>query len=116
VVAQKTQVLLTDDLDGSAAQETVRFSLDKVEYEIDLNKKNAKSLRDTLGKYAAAARRANSAPRRGRGTQRTRSTAASRDADPRAVREWAAKNGVAVSERGRIPQSVLEQFAAAGGR
>jgi hypothetical protein len=115
-VAQKVQVLLTDDLDGSAAQETVRFRLDGTEYEIDLNKKNAKSLRDTLGRYTAVARRAGAATRSPRGGRRSRGTSPGRDVDPRAVREWAAKNNIAVSARGRIPQDLLARFEAAGGR
>jgi hypothetical protein len=36
-VAQKIQTLFIDDLDGSAAEGTVRFGLDGTEYEIDLN-------------------------------------------------------------------------------
>ena len=36
-MAQKIQTLFIDDLDGSAAEGTVRFSLDGTEYEIDLN-------------------------------------------------------------------------------
>ena len=111
-MAQKVQVLLTDDLDGSVAHETIRFRLDGAEYEIDLNKKNAKSLRDTLGKYAAVARRASSATRGARGRQRARS-AGSRDTDPKAVREWAAQNNIPVSARGRIPQDLLAQYEAA---
>ena len=36
-VAQKTQTLFIDDIDGGAAEGTVRFALDGTEYEIDLN-------------------------------------------------------------------------------
>ncbi len=36
-MAQKVQTLFIDDLDGSAAEGTVRFGLDDTEYEIDLN-------------------------------------------------------------------------------
>jgi hypothetical protein len=115
-VAQKVQVLLTDDLDGSTAQETVRFRLDNVEYEIDLSRKNAKSLRDTLGKYAAVARRAGTTARGARGGRRSRSATSRGDTDPKAVREWAARNNIPVSARGRIPQDLLAQFEAAGGR
>jgi hypothetical protein len=43
-VAQKIQTLLSD-LDGSAAEGTVRFGLDGTEYEIDLNAGHAKELR-----------------------------------------------------------------------
>jgi hypothetical protein len=34
--------------------------------------------------------------------------------DSKAVRAWAASNGVELSERGRIPGAVIEQFRAAG--
>ena len=60
-MAQRTIVQLTDDLDGKPIPdgkgETIRFSLDRTDYEIDLTDKNAKALRDTLAKYVTAARR-----------------------------------------------------------
>ena len=57
-MAQKIQTLFIDDLDGSAAEGTVRFGLDGAEYEIDLNAEHAKELRDALARYVGAARRA----------------------------------------------------------
>ena len=36
-MARKVQVILTDDVDGSEAAETVNFGLDGVTYEIDLS-------------------------------------------------------------------------------
>ena len=47
-MAQKVQVLLVDDLDGSEATETVSFGLDGVSYEIDLSSGNAGELRNEL--------------------------------------------------------------------
>ena len=44
-MAQKIQTLFIDDLDGSAAEGTVRFGLDGTEYEIDLNAGHAQELR-----------------------------------------------------------------------
>ena len=35
-VTQKVQTLFIDDIDGSAAEGTVRFALDGTDYEIDL--------------------------------------------------------------------------------
>jgi Lsr2 len=49
-VAQKIQTLFIDDLDGSAAEGTVRFGLDGTQYEIDLNKEHAKELREALAR------------------------------------------------------------------
>ena len=61
-MAQKIQTLVTDDLDGSQAEGTVRFGLDGTEYEIDLNAGHAQALRDALARYVRAARRAGAAP------------------------------------------------------
>ncbi len=55
-MAQKIQTLFIDDLDGSAAEGTVRFGLDGTEYEIDLNAGHAQELRDALARYVGAAR------------------------------------------------------------
>ena len=56
-MAQKVQVTLVDDLDGSSADETLTFGLDGVAYEIDLSRSNAKKFRDSLNAYVGAARR-----------------------------------------------------------
>jgi hypothetical protein len=56
-VASKTVVELFDDLDGGRADETVRFALDGVEYEIDLSRTNAAALRDVLAEFVAHAHR-----------------------------------------------------------
>jgi len=63
-VASKTVVELFDDLDGGRADETVRFALDGVEYEIDLSAKHAAELRDMLAVYIGHAHRPASRVRR----------------------------------------------------
>lgn len=65
-VATRTEVLLIDDLDGSEATETVRFSLDGRAYEIDLSAKNASALRLSVQAYVDAARRVVGRARRSR--------------------------------------------------
>jgi hypothetical protein len=117
-MAKRTVVQLTDDLDGKPIPdgkgETIRFSLDRQDYEIDLTEKNAKALRDAIGKYVSAARRTAGG---GRGTGRGRSaraaTAASREYDPKAVRAWAESQGLEVSQRGRVPSDLVAKFRAA---
>jgi hypothetical protein len=110
-MAQRTVVLLTDDLDGSEAEETVRFDLDGTQYEIDLNKKNAKALRDNLARYVQHARRAGSSGRgRGRGRPSGRQDGSQRAADPKEVRAWAQSQGIEVSQRGRVPANLVAQF------
>ena len=63
-MTQKVQTLFIDDLDGSAADGTVRFGLDGAEYEIDLNTEHAQALRDALARYVGAARQAGGGTRR----------------------------------------------------
>jgi hypothetical protein len=56
-VAKNTAVHLLDDLNGAPAEETVRFSLDGVDYDIDLSAGNAQRLRRILDVYVEHARR-----------------------------------------------------------
>ena len=64
-MAQKVNIVLVDDIDGSDAIETVSFGLDGTSYEIDLNDKNAAALRDALAGYVGHARKVTGS-RRGR--------------------------------------------------
>jgi hypothetical protein len=56
-MATRTVTELLDDMTGQAADETVSFGLDGVEYEIDMTKKNAAALRKALGPWQDHARR-----------------------------------------------------------
>jgi Lsr2 len=104
-MATKVTVALEDDLDGGPADETVRFRVGGTEYEIDLNNKNAAAFRKQLAPFVEHARRA------GRGQRRPRtSSSRQRSGD---IRAWANAQGMAVSDRGRIPASVVEQYEAA---
>ena len=108
-MAQKTVVQLVDDFDGKELGpnqgETVRVSLDGAQYELDLSHKNAQRLRDDFGKWLDHARKVGGR----RSSARNKS-----DIDSKAVRAWAASNGIQLNERGRIPATVVEQFKAAG--
>jgi nucleoid-associated protein Lsr2 len=106
-MAQKIQTLFIDDIDGSAAEGTVRFGLDGVEYEIDLNAKHAQGLRDALARYVKAARRAGGSARRpARGGRR----APAGRPDSTEVREWAKAQGFEVKDRGRVPAELVVKF------
>ncbi|HZB49023.1 MAG TPA: Lsr2 family protein [Mycobacteriales bacterium] len=113
-MAQKVQVLLVDDLDGGEATETVSFALDGTSYEIDLSGKNAEELRDAFAKYVGAARKAGrsggSSPGRAASSGRSRSSTAMDRDQAAAIRSWAKKQGLKVSDRGRIPASIIEQY------
>jgi len=117
-VAQRVQVLLVCDVHGddTTGAETISFSLDGAAYEIDVCEKHADEMRDALAPFVGAARRAggrvHTASRRGRG----RSGAAAAGGDRQRVvdiRAWAKAQGFKVSERGRIAQSLIEQYEAA---
>jgi len=109
-MAQKVSVVLEDDLTGGPAEQIIRFAFDGTDYEIDLNAKNVATFGKQLAPYLEHARRAGRAqPRRAGRTVAKRQ----RSGD---IRAWAKEHGVVVSERGRIPASVVEQYDAAGGR
>lgn len=116
-MARKVQVILSDDLDDDvSADETVTFALDGTTYEIDLSEKNAAEMRDAFGKYVNAARKVSARGTRASGAGRSRATGGGGRMDREqagAIRDWARKNGHAVSDRGRIPASVVEAYEAA---
>jgi len=103
-MAQKVLVEMVDDLDGSAAGQTVPFGLDGAQYEIDLSDHNATALREELARFIAAGRRTG-----GRKTAGPSPTADERERS-RAIRAWAVENGWAVAERGRIPAEVVTAY------
>lgn len=113
-MAQRVQVVLTDDVDGGVAEETVAFGLDGSSYEIDLSRSNAEKLRIAFAPYVGAARRAGRPSGRGRsGAAAARAPSRSGGGDIAAVREWAKANGYTVSERGRISGQVRDAYVAA---
>jgi hypothetical protein len=109
-MATKTQVVLVDDLTGDPADTTVKFALDKTEYEIDLSDENAVEMRAGLSRYVNAARKV---PGAGRPSAQAPYPAYA-GYDPAAVRAWAAAQGIEVNARGLIRADVVEQFRAAG--
>ncbi|SDQ89722.1 Lsr2 family protein [Microbacterium sp. cf332] len=114
-MARKIMHQLVDDLDGTVLEigdgETVMFSLDGVAYEIDLTDENADRLRDALAPFIDAGRRISAGSAIGRTAARTQRRSSQRDYAP--IRAWAAENGYEVSERGRVPASVLDAYDAA---
>jgi hypothetical protein len=109
-MAKKVTVTLVDDFDGEgAADETVEFALDGVNYEIDLTAKNAAKLRNDLKQWIEAGRRIGGR-RRGRTTGSGRGRASIDREQSAAIRDWARRNGHSVSTRGRIPAEVIDAF------
>lgn len=118
-MALKTVVTVVDDVTGEESEDisTVEFALDGVGYVIDLTDKNAQELRDALSGYVTAARRTGGR-QRARARQpssgsRTRSSSSGYNRETqRAIREWAKQHGHTVSDRGRLPASVVQAWEA----
>jgi hypothetical protein len=112
-MAKQVITVLTDDLDGGDADRTIEFGLDGVNYTIDLSEKNAGKLRKALDPYLSVASRVGRTGSTGRIASRAPAATSRSNRDQnQAIREWATKNGYEVSERGRIPASIVEAFHA----
>ncbi|MEU4342351.1 Lsr2 family protein [Nocardia sp. NPDC023852] len=109
-MAQKTVVKHYDDISGDEIdlnivdKPTTIFSVDGVEYEIDLGAKNRDKFHKLLDPYITAARRVG-------GRRSVRRTAGPNDKnEAAAARQWAIGKGIAVPARGRVPQAVIDQY------
>jgi len=112
-MAKQVITVLTDDLDGGDADQTIEFGLDGITYTIDLSDKNVGKLRKVLDPYLAVAAKVGRTNGNSRIASRTVAAPARSNRDQnQAIREWATKNGYEVSERGRIPSSIVEAFHA----
>lgn len=109
-MAQRTVVILEDDIDGGEATDTVTFGLDGVTYEIDLNDKNAADLRAALAPWVGHGRRVS---RAGRAVPAARGARRRGSSDATVMREWARANGFTVSDRGRISAEIRAAYEAA---
>jgi hypothetical protein len=108
-MAQKVNVLLVDDIDGSDADETIQFGLDGTHYEIDLNSDHAQELRGQLSRYVKAARKVTGWLARVRGTS-------DNDARNKEIRNWARERNLDVNDRGRIPAGIVAQYETENGK
>lgn len=107
-MAQKVLVTYACDYDKKeiphGEERTRAFGLDGKNYEIDLCRKHSDKLDEVLRRYAGYARRTQV-----RTTGRRRRTAAHRQRSAQ-IRAWAKSRGMPVSDRGRIPSDVVNQF------
>lgn len=110
-MAQRVDVVVTDDFDGTPGAQSVYFGLDGVEYTVDLSTDHEKQFREFLGAYIGVGRRIG----RGGSASPTRKRPKSDSAGDETVviRAWARDNGYPVKERGRVPQSVKDAYHAA---
>lgn len=112
-MARIETVTLTSDLDGSPADTTVTIGLGREIKDVDLTAEQEAELREFLAPYLTAGRRAQSSNGNGKPAAKpARSTDAARNAE---VRAWAQANGFELADRGRIPQKILQAYAAERG-
>ncbi len=112
-MAQRVQVVLEDDIDGTVAAETVRFSLDGTAYEIDLTAEHARKLRASFAEWVGHARKAGRAqPAVGpvAPVSTGRSPARMDRAQLEAMRDWGRARGYKVSKRGRLSQELHDAY------
>jgi hypothetical protein len=110
-MAQRVNVVLVDDIDGTDAAETVSFALDGVDYEIDLSDGHATELREALSLYVGHGRRTGG--RRKNGKRASSGSADASGTSAADIRAWARENGWDVPERGRVSSDVREAYVAA---
>lgn len=107
---RKIQVILLDDIDGSEAERTVQFALEGATYEIDLSQENITKLEQALEPFISKATKvatSRGGRSRGRGNGTGGGGGRSKAAE---VRAWAKDQGIEVPDRGRVPNSVIEQY------
>ena len=109
LMAQRVTVLLEDDLDGTAADETLSFSLDGSSYEIDLTAEHAEQLRSALSSWTGSARKLGGR-RSAEKAQQARGPARTDKDQLDVIRRWANSHGHPVNTRGRIPFAVRDAF------
>ena len=115
-MAQKIQTLFIDDIDGGAAEGTVRFALDGTEYEIDLNAKHTEELRSALGKYVSHARKVGGSARRAGRTAGRAGRGTGSSLNTTEIRNWAREQGYDIKDRGRVPADLVAKYQAATGK
>jgi len=103
--------VLEDDIDGSKADETVRFSMDGAEYEIDLSSDNAQKLREALTPWVEAGRRTGGRRKRATSSATRLTEDSGAGASTGEIRAWAQANNHEVSMRGRVSNEIREAYA-----
>jgi len=104
---QKVQIILTSDLSGAEADETVSFAVDGVQYELDATNKEADKFRGLFQDYIAVARKVS-------GRKSSRKPSATSDGpSAKDVKAWADTQGLDYPQRGRLPKELLDMYEAA---
>src|SRR3954447_11316885 len=114
LMARRT--VLVDDFDESEATQTVEFRYRGRQYAIDLNNEHAEEFDSLLSRYVEAARDITQPAAQQSPTRRERPSRRRSAQETARIREWARNHDMKVSDRGRIPLHVLEQYDLAKSR
>ncbi|BAH56049.1 histone-like nucleoid-structuring protein Lsr2 [Rhodococcus opacus] len=111
-MARKVVVELVDDIDGTVFGEdgeSITFSVNGVDYEIDLKDKHASKFHKQIGFFIEHATRVGDRTRR---SDRPVAPDAPvrRRGNGKEIRAWATEQGYEISSRGRIPAEVEQWF------
>ncbi|MFE2103935.1 Lsr2 family protein [Streptomyces sp. NPDC059468] len=111
-MAQKIVTVYSDDLTGTESSEvsTHRFSLNGINYEIDLTPENYDKLDAALRPFIEKGRKLGRT--KGAGTGRVRGEPAD-GPSAEEIRAWAREKGLEVNDRGRVPKEIRDAFSAA---
>ncbi|MDV8056432.1 MULTISPECIES: histone-like nucleoid-structuring protein Lsr2 [unclassified Rhodococcus (in: high G+C Gram-positive bacteria)] len=118
-MVRKVSVELFDDIDGSTiesgAGETIDFSVNGIDYVIDLKTMNANDFHRTLDYFIEHATRVGGRPRQTSASisSSTPTTTRGGSSQPKIVRQWAADKGYTISYTGRIPTNIQQAYDAA---
>ncbi|KGM18115.1 MULTISPECIES: histone-like nucleoid-structuring protein Lsr2 [Corynebacterium] len=105
-MARREVTQFFDDFDNTPLSEdevkVVDFTVNGVDYTLDLSPENSQKFDDAVQPFVQVARRK---PRSGKRVNRT-----TNPGQNKRIREWAKKNNISVSSRGRISADVIERF------
>ena len=100
----KKIVEVVDDFDGTPADQTVRFAFNGASYEIDLTRAHFEEFAEAIQPYIKVGRKTGSTRRRGNAGNPAQRLETAK------IRAWAKEEGYELSERGRIPASIVEDY------
>ncbi|MFV9452754.1 histone-like nucleoid-structuring protein Lsr2 [Rhodococcus sp. NM-2] len=111
-MARKVVVELVDDIDGTVFGEdgeSITFSVNGVDYEIDLKGKHASKFHKQIGFFIEHATRVGGRKRRS-DRFAVPDAPVRRRGNGKEIRAWAAEQGYEISSRGRLPAEVEQAF------
>lgn len=115
-MARHVKVIQTCDRHSESedieATQTVTLLVNGREVELDLCDDHGKEFYEVIDPWVQAGRPVSGTPSRG-GARRTRRSQGAGRPDTKAIRAWAERNGIEMAGRGRIPQTIVDQYNAA---